>query len=167
MDDKTSLIRHANNRRVWRNLRDLFPHPYTEADADAWLSYATEEERSPWVFAIEVNGEAGGAISLEPGRDIEAHSAEIGYWLGEPFWGRGIVTAAARAITARAFEETDLCRLHAWVFAWNPASMRVLEKAGYRREGVLVRGGIKDGNLIDRVMYAITRDPGLPYVAAE
>jgi RimJ/RimL family protein N-acetyltransferase len=119
------------------------------------------------VFAIEVDGEASGGIGLVRGRDIELRSAEIGYWLGEGYWGRGIATAAVRAITARAFEETDLCRLYGWVFAWNPASMRVLENAGYHREGTLIRSAIKDGFLIDRVMYAITRDPGLPYVAEE
>jgi RimJ/RimL family protein N-acetyltransferase len=77
-----------------------------------------------------------------------------------------MATAAARAITGRAFEETDLYRLYGWVFGWNPASMRVLEKAGYRREGVLVRSAVKDGILIDRVMYAITRDPGFGYASA-
>jgi [ribosomal protein S5]-alanine N-acetyltransferase len=166
IEDRESLIRYANNWRVWRNLRDIFPHPYTESDADAWLEYATAEQVSPWVFAIEVDAEAAGGISLERGFDIERHSAEIGYWLGEPFWGRGIATDAVRAITARAFQETDLYRLYGWVFAWNPASMRVLEKAGYAREGVLARSGLKDGVLIDRVMYAITRDPGIEYVAA-
>jgi ribosomal-protein-alanine N-acetyltransferase len=166
MGDRASLLRHANNARVWRNLLDLFPHPYKESDADAWLGYATSEEISPWVFTIEVDGEAAGGISLEKGSGVERHSAELGYWLGEPFWGRGIATAAARALTARAFEETDLYRIYASVFAWNPASMRVLEKAGYRREAVLVRSAVKDGVLIDRVMYAITRDPGVPYVPA-
>jgi ribosomal-protein-alanine N-acetyltransferase len=167
LGDRASLIRHANNRRVWRNLLDIFPHPYTESDADAWLGYATSEERAPWVFAIEVDGEAGGGISLERGSGVERHSAELGYWLGEPFWGRGIATAAARAITTRAFEETDLYRLYASVFAWNPASMRVLEKAGYHREAILARSAVKDGVLIDRVMYAMTRDPGVPYMPAE
>jgi len=167
IEDKFSLVRHANNRLVWRNLRDLFPHPYTESDADAWLGYATDVERAPWVFAIEVDGEAGGTIALERGTDIERHSAEIGYWLGERFWGRGIATAAVRAITLRALEDTDLYRLFASVFAWNRASMRVLEKAGYEREGVAVRSGIKDGVLIDRAMYAKTRDPGIAYVRAE
>jgi RimJ/RimL family protein N-acetyltransferase len=166
MEDREALIQYANNRRVWLNLRDRFPHPYTESDANAWLAYATIEQSSPWVFAIEVDGKAAGGISLEGGADIERHSAEIGYWLGEPFWGRGIATAAARAITARAFEETDLYRLYGCVFAWNPSSMRVLEKAGYSREGVLVRSAVKDGILIDRVIYAITRDPGLRYARA-
>jgi len=119
------------------------------------------------MFAIEVNVEAVGGIGLERGRDIERHSAEIGYWLGEPFWGRNIATAAVEGITRRAFEVTDLYRLYASVFVWNPASMKVLEKAGYRREGTLIRSGIKDGVLLDRVIYAITRDPGLPYVVEE
>jgi RimJ/RimL family protein N-acetyltransferase len=167
MEDRASLIRNANNRRVWRNLRDIFPHPYTESDADAWLAHATDQQQAPWVFAIEVDGEAGGGIGLKRGSDIESQSAEIGYWLGERYWGRGIATAAARGITERAFEETDLCRLYAWVFAWNPASMRVLEKAGYHREGTLVRSAIKDGVLTDRVMYAATWDRGLPYVSAQ
>jgi len=166
-EDKPSLVRYANNRRVWRNLRDIFPHPYTESDADAWLAHATDRDRAPWIFAIDVNGEAVGGIGLERGRDIESHSAEIGYWLGEPFWGHGIATAATVGITSRAFEVTDLYRLSAWVFAWNPASMRVLEKAGYHREGTLIRSGVKDGVLLDRVIYAITRDPGLPYATEE
>ena len=166
-DDKASLVRYANNRRVWRNVRGTFPHPYTESDADAWLAHATDRDNAPWIFAIEVNGEAVGGIAIERGSDIETHSAEIGYWLGEPFWGRGIATAAVRGITARAFEETDLYRVSAWVFAWNPASMRVLEKAGYHREGTLIRSAVKDGVLLDRVVYAITRDPGLRYATEE
>ena len=167
MDDKASLVRYANDQRVSRNLRDGFPHPYTESDADAWLALSTDCDRAPWMFAIEVNVEAVGGIGLERGRDIERHSAEIGYWLGEPFWGRNIATAAVEGITRRAFEVTDLYRLYASVFVWNPASMKVLEKAGYRREGTLIRSGIKDGVLLDRVIYAITRDPGLPYVVEE
>jgi ribosomal-protein-alanine N-acetyltransferase len=166
-EDKASLILHANNRRVWRNLRDIFPHPYTEADADSWLRYAAIEDQAPWVFAIEVSGQAVGGISLVRHGDVERHTAELGYWLGETFWGRGIATSAVRAITAAALERTDIYRVYADVFAWNPGSMRVLEKAGYYREGVMVRAGFKDGILIDRVVYALTRDPGLPYVAAE
>jgi ribosomal-protein-alanine N-acetyltransferase len=166
-EDKASLILHANNRRVWRNLRDLFPHPYTKADADHWLRFATVEDQAPWTFAVEVSGQAIGGISLVRHGDVEIHTAELGYWLGEAFWGRGIATAAVRAITAAAFEHTDIYRVYADVFAWNPGSMRVLEKAGYHREAVLLRAAFKDGTLVDRVVYALTRDPGLPYVAAQ
>lgn len=162
--DRAALLRYANDRAVWRNLRDLFPNPYTERDADAWLSFAAAEPSPPGLYAIEVDGEAVGTIGLEPGRDIERWCWEVGYWLGQPFWGRGVVTEALQAVTEAAFREPDLVRIHAPVFSWNRRSMRVLEKAGYRREAVLVRGGIKDGTVIDRVIYARTRDTGLPYV---
>lgn len=156
-EDKSALVRHANNRKVWRNLRDRFPHPYAEADADAWLSRACAEAPAT-NFAIEVNREAAGGVGLVLGTDVARRSAEIGFWLGEPFWGRGIATAAVAAVTALAFERFDLCRLFAGVFEWNPASMRVLEKAGYTREGVLRRAVFKDGRQIDQVLYAIVRE---------
>ena len=89
----------------------------------------------------------------------------VGYWVGRAWWGRGVATDALRAVTAAALAEPDVARIFAPVFSWNPASMRVLEKAGYRRESVLVRGGVKEGTLIDRVVYAMTRDVGLPYVS--
>jgi RimJ/RimL family protein N-acetyltransferase len=162
--DKAALIRLANNIHVWRNLRDLFPHPYTEADADRWLGSMAREPPPPGVYAIDVGGEAVGTISVERQWDIERYSAEVGYRLGEPYWGRGIMTEAVQAVTGMALREPDLCRLFALVLAWNPASMRVLEKAGYEREGVRVRSGIKDGIILDRVLYAITRPPDGPYV---
>ncbi|HEY6330738.1 MAG TPA: GNAT family protein [Blastocatellia bacterium] len=166
IDDKQALIRNANNRNVSRNLRDLFPYPYTDRDAERWLAHADADRGVPWLYAIEVDGEAAGGISLETKADVECHSAELGYWLGEPFWGRGVTTAAVRAITGHAFLESEIYRIFAYVFARNTASMRVLEKAGYQREGVLRRGIVKDGVLMDLVMYAMTRDPGLPYVSA-
>ena len=164
--DKEPLIRYANNRKIWRNVRDLFPYPYTGKDADEWLAHASNEEAAPWTFAIDIKGEAAGTISLIARGDVERHTAELGYWLGEPFWGRGIVTAAARAIVRHGFEMTDFYRIFAVVFAWNPASMRVLEKAGLEREAVLRRAVVKDGMLLDQVMYAATRDPGLEYFPA-
>ena len=154
--DEPSLVRYANNRNVWRNLRDRFPHPYTAADAEAWIGTAGEE--SPLAnFAIVVSGEAVGGIGLTLGTDIFCRSAEIGYWLGEPFWGRGIATEAARAVTEYGFEYFDVCRLEAGVFEWNPASMRVLEKVGYVREGRARLGVTKDGRTGDRLLYALVR----------
>ncbi len=148
---------------MWRNLRDRFPHPYLDAHADAWLAFAAADPWPEGTYAIDVGGEAIGTISVERQSDIEARSAEIGYWIGEPFWGRGIVTDATRALTAAVWEHTDIIRLFASVFAWNRVSMRVLENAGYLREGVHVRAGVKDGTVIDRAIYAITRDTGEPY----
>lgn len=164
--DRDALLRYADDRRVWRNLRDHFPHPYTEADADEWLAHAADEPAPEGTWAVEVDGVAAGTVSLHRGRADEGCGAEIGYWLGEPFWGRGIATAAVRGATEAALAEPGLCRVFSAVFAWNPASMRVLEKAGYLREGTMVRATFKDGVLVDRVLYARTRDPGLPYVPA-
>jgi RimJ/RimL family protein N-acetyltransferase len=151
--DRASLVRHANNRKVWRNLRDRFPHPYTDEDAAAWLALARSDPARAGL-AIEVEGACAGGIGLAPLTDVHARCAHIGYWLGEPFWGRGIMTAVVRAVTNHALTEPGFLRLEAPVFAWNPASMRVLEKCGYVREGVLRKSVFKDGEVIDSVLYA-------------
>src|SRR5437867_7861762 len=132
--DEASLVRHANNRKIWINLRDRFPHPYTLADAEQWIQHASTVSPAT-SLAIVVEGAAVGGIGLLLKDDIFRRSAEIGYWLGEEYWGRGIVTEAVRAVTEYAFANFDLCRIYAGVFEWNPASMRVLEKAGYEFEG--------------------------------
>lgn len=153
--DQASLVRHGNDRQIWRNLRDRFPHPYTAADADAWVALASA--RAPITnLAIVVNGEAAGGIGFTLHTDVERCSAEIGYWLGRRHWGRGIMTAAVRAATHWALEEFSLTRVFAVPFVHNVASFRVLEKSSYRREGVLRRSAIKDGRVVDRVLYAIT-----------
>jgi len=156
--DRADLILHANDRRIWRNLGDVFPHPYTERDADAWLD-RLERETPVTNFAIDVDGAAIGGIGFEVLPDVGRRTAEFGYWLGTRHWGRGIATEAARAFVARVFESHPLVRMQASVFEWNPASMRVLEKIGCVREGILRRSVFKDGQVIDRHLYAITREP--------
>jgi RimJ/RimL family protein N-acetyltransferase len=154
--DEQSLVHHANNRTIWRNLRDAFPHPYTLADARNWIRIANPA--SPVTnFAIVVGGVAAGGIGLVLKDDVFRRSAEIGYWLGEEYWGRGIVTEAVRAITDYAFATFDVCRLFAGVFEWNPASMRVLEKAGYEFESRMKKSVTKDGETIDELIYALVR----------
>ena len=154
--DAASLARHANNRKIWRNLRDRFPHPYTPADAEAFLRsvIGTTPETN---FAITVDGVAVGGIGLTLAEDIHRRTAELGYWLGEEYWGRGIASAAVRAITDYAFTHHDLVRIWAGVFEWNPASMRVLEKAGYTREATLRKSAFKDGEIVDEVIFAVVR----------
>jgi [ribosomal protein S5]-alanine N-acetyltransferase len=153
--DKPALVEAANNRKVWRNLTHMFAHPYTEKDADQWLAFiATLPESSN--LAIEVDGRVIGSIGAVIGQGIFAKTAEFGYWMGEPWWGRGIGTAAAIAFTRYFMAEHQLHRMQAYVFAWNPASMRVLEKAGFVREAVLERSAVKDGQVVDEVMYALT-----------
>ncbi len=153
--DAPSLARYANNRNISRNLRDGFPYPYAIEDAHRFLA---KFDASPLVFAIDVGGEAVGAIGVHPLDDVYRRGAELGYWLGEPFWGRGIVTRAVSALSAHAFQQrSDLVRIQAAVFSWNAASARVLEKAGYEREGVLRQSVFKDGVLGDSFMYAKLR----------
>lgn len=156
-EDAPSLALHANNRRVWQTLRDAFPHPYTVADAERWIQTVMAES-PPTQFAIEVGGCVVGGIGLIPGADVYRHSAELGYWLGEPHWGRGIMTAAVRAITEYAFDQFDLRRIAARVFEGNVGSIRVLEKAGYRREGRLRHAVVKEGRVLDEFVYGAVRE---------
>ena len=157
VDDVPSLARHADNRNISRNMRDTFPYPYTLSDANDWISLVMLQ--SPEVnFAIASADEVIGGIGLTFRDDIHRRSAEIGYWLGEPFWGLGIATAALRALTDYAFANHDIVRLDASVFEWNPASMRVLEKVGYVLEGRLRKSITKDGQMIDGFHYARVLD---------
>ena len=154
--DEAALARHANNRKIWLNVRDRFPHPYTLADAEAWVARATTPPETQ--FAIEVGDEAVGGVGLFLQTDIERYSAEIGYWLGEAFWGRGIATAVVRRFTDHAFDAFDLCRIYANVFDSNLGSCRVLEKAGYALEGRLRASAVKEGRVLDGYLYAAVRD---------
>jgi len=154
--DATSLARHANSRNIWLNVRDRFPHPYPFADAERWVAMAPAAEPETQ-FAIEVNGEAVGGMGVFLQEDVERYSAEIGYWLGETYWGRGIATAAVQRFTDYAFDAYGLCRIYANVFAWNAASSRVLERAGYELEGRMRQSAVKDGKVVDGLLYATVR----------
>ncbi|MBS1818035.1 MAG: GNAT family N-acetyltransferase [Acidobacteria bacterium] len=151
--DATSMAKHADNRAIWLNLRDRFPHPYTRNHAVAFIR-RVQANRPETTFCIEVDGEAAGGIGFMLQQDIERVSAEVGYWLGEPFWGRGIGTGVLRAVTAYAMTAHGLTRLFAVPFADNLPSCRVLEKAGYVLEGVMRRSAIKDGRIRDQKLYA-------------
>jgi RimJ/RimL family protein N-acetyltransferase len=154
--DEEALVRHADNYNVWRNLRDRFPHPYTYKDACEWVQHARFEE-PPVNLAITVNDEPIGGVGLILGTDIHARSAEIGYWLGEDFWGRGIATAAVTAASEWAFAHFDLCRLWAGVFEQNAASARVLVKAGFQFEARLRQAVTKEGRTFDELLYVRLR----------
>ena len=159
--DVRSLVRHANNREVWLNLRDLFPHPYTTADAKRWLAQVCAQEPVT-TFAVVVDDSAVGGIGFRIQSDVHRLSAEIGYWLGEGYWGRGIMSEVLAAVTDYAFTSFDLRRLYAVVFEWNPSSAHILEKAGYVFEGRLAQSVIKDGRVIDSLIYARVRDTEPP-----
>ncbi len=151
--DAESIVRHANNRKIWLNLRDRFPHPYTLADAENWIKSA-RSARAETSFAVDVSSEAVGGIGFEIKTDVERYSAEVGYWLGEGFWGQGICTAALKTITPYGIKTYHLNRIFALPFTGNPGSIRVLEKAGYRRECIMRRSAFKDGRFVDQVLYA-------------
>jgi RimJ/RimL family protein N-acetyltransferase len=155
--DAPSLTRHGNNRKVWLNLRDRFPHPFEEQGCVAYITHCLQlpVETS---FAIDVGGSAIGGISLHPGSDIERIGAEMGYWIGEEFWGRGIATAAIKLLTAHTFDNLGLLRVFAVPFTTNVGSCRALEKAGYRLEGTMQRSALKDGRVLDQHLYAAVRD---------
>ncbi|SHI43025.1 Protein N-acetyltransferase, RimJ/RimL family [Hymenobacter daecheongensis DSM 21074] len=155
--DAPGLAAHANDRGVWLNLRDVFPHPYTLADAQQYISFATRPKSPDIHLAFEVDGAAVGSISILFQTDVHHRSAEIGYWLGRAYWGRGIATAAVRALSDYTFAHFDVCRLYASIFARNAGSARVLEKAGYALEGRLRQSITKDGETLDALLFALLK----------
>ncbi len=156
LDDAESLAKHANNRRVWLALRDAFPHPYTADDANKFLQTATTAQPTT-DFCIEVDGAAVGGIGIHLGRDVHRRTAELGYWLAEELWGRGVVTEAVEAFSDFCLENFRLRRIYAEPFANNPASARVLAKAGFIFEGRLRNNVVKDGKILDSLLYARTK----------
>ncbi|MFN4145752.1 MAG: GNAT family N-acetyltransferase [Runella sp.] len=150
--DEAALVKYANNYNIWRNLRDSFPYPYTLKDAEAWIDLCQNQQK-PTVFAIEVEGEAIGGVGIVLQTDIFRKNAEIGYWLGEPFWGKGIASEATKEISDYAFRQFDVYRLYAGVFEYNKASMRVLEKAGFTLEAILKKASCKENQLYDDYLY--------------
>jgi RimJ/RimL family protein N-acetyltransferase len=151
--DAETLAVHANNRNIWINLRDAFPHPYTEEHASEFIRTSLEALPESH-FAIAVDGKPVGAIGFRLHSDVERVSAEVGYWLSESLWGQGIATEALIAMTKYAIDTFGLTRIYAMPFEWNPASMRVLEKAGYKLEVRMSRSAVKDGKIVDQYLYS-------------
>lgn len=155
--DAEAIVRHADNPRIAANMTDAFPHPYTPQKAEEWLDVVLNQERET-LFALADEHELIGSIGLHLGKGVFRQTAEIGYWVGEAFWGRGIVSAAVVALTEYGFATLDdIERIQAHVFSSNPASARVLEKAGYDLEGRLRRSVTVDERLLDQWMYAKVR----------
>jgi [ribosomal protein S5]-alanine N-acetyltransferase len=160
-EDAVSLQRYANNRGIWLNLRDIFPHPYTLANAEVFLGLVAKEEPLA-TFAIATESEAVGCIGLRLGVDVHRKTAELGYWLGEPYWSRGMMSEAVAAFTTEAFHHYDLVRIFAQPFASNTASIRVLEKTGFTCEGRLRANVLKDGKILDSFLYAKLHEDAVP-----
>jgi RimJ/RimL family protein N-acetyltransferase len=159
--DVSSLVTHANNPKVAMNLRDRFPSPYSPKDGRAFIKMSRGMTPQSF-FAIAVDGEAVGGIGFVPHHDVERVSSEVGYWLGEAYWGRGIVTEALVAVTHYAIATHGFTRLYALPFAYNEASCRVLEKAGYVLEARLRNSAIKGGQIVDQMQFAFIADGQAP-----
>jgi len=155
--DADALVKYANNRRIWLDMRDAFPHPYTEASAHAFLELAEHQNPTITFFAIATGTEAIGGIGVVLNKDVHRFTAELGYWLGEPFWGKGIMTEAVSKFTDWAFDTFGLMRVYAEAYATNPKSCRVLEKCGFQFEGRLRSSAVKDGIVLDQMLFARIR----------
>lgn len=152
--DEESLVENANNANIVANLRDIFPHPYTLEDAKFWVKLVQNDATN---FAIEVDGKAVGGIGILLKEDIHRKNSEIGYWLGEAYWGKGIISASVKEMVDYTFKNYDIHRIYAGIFEYNIASMRVLEKAGFQKEAILKKSLFKNGKLWDEHIYALWR----------
>lgn len=155
--DLPKLAKYADNEKISINLRNAFPHPYGIEDAERF--YKMVQSQNPKTFfAVEYQGEYVGNISLVVGGDVYRNSAEIGYFIGEPFWNKGIVTKAVHLIVEFGFEKLGLKRIHTGVFEYNKASQRVLEKCGFEMEGIFKKSITKNGVICNEVRYAKIKD---------
>ena len=155
-DDAPGIVKYANNRDISKNLRDGFPHPYSLSDAEGFLFKVRAQDPRTF-FALATDAEVIGGIGLGQGEDVHRFTAEMGFWLAEPYWGKGIMTDAVKSFTKFAFERCKLQRIYAEPYTTNPASARVLEKAGYSLEGTMRANVFKDGRVLDQYLYAKTR----------
>jgi len=151
--DQSILAELCNNKKIWNNVRDQLPSPYTEEHAIEFIGTCQKED-PPTTFAIEYMGKLAGCIGLTRQTDVYRLNAEIGYWIGEPFWGQGIATKAVELITAYGFDQLGLVRIYSGVFEFNKASQRVLEKAGYQLEYIAQNAVIKNGQICHEYRYA-------------
>lgn len=157
MDDLDNLVKYANNFQIARFMSDGFPFPYTAEKGKAFIGMATGHSDRILYLAIEVDGSAVGGIGVSLQQDVKRKNAELGYWLAEPYWGHGIATQAVKEIVALAFEKFDITRIYASPYSSNPASHRVLEKAGFKLEARIEKNIFKQGEFLDELVYAIRK----------
>jgi len=157
IDDLDYLVRYANNYEVARNLTDKFPYPYTKEDGRSFLKFASDTSLGHHIFAIAIEGKACGGIGLHPQTDIQSKNAELGYWLAEPFWGKGIITKAVKEVVYYGFKNIEIDRIFARPFGRNIASQKVLEKAGFTLEAKFEKTFFKFGQYEDELIYSIRR----------
>ena len=158
-EDREALASLLNNRNIQNNLRDGLPYPYTVSDAEEYIAaMRAADQTKTFAFAIEAEDALVGSIGVFRGGNIHFRTAEMGYYIGEPYWGRGLGTSAVRQACRYIFEHTDIIRIFAEPFANNAASCRVLEKAGFQLEGVLRGSAVKNGRILDMKLYALVKE---------
>lgn len=158
--DAASLASALSNKNILNNLRDGLPYPYTEKDASDYINFIlTSDPNGTFAYAVDVDGKAVGSIGAFRQQNIHSRTAELGYYLAEEYWGRGIMTEAVMLLCGKIFAETDILRIFAEPFSHNIGSRRVLEKAGFKFEGILKNNAVKNGKVLDMAMYALTKEP--------
>ncbi|MBC3889041.1 GNAT family N-acetyltransferase [Acetobacterium paludosum] len=158
LSDAEGIVSLANNQKIAGNLRNTFPYPYTLDDAHLFITKSIHShKRNHLNKAIEIDGSPSGSISLLMQEDVSCKSGELGFWLGEPFWGKGIMADAITQICKTGFEDLSLERIYARPFAKNTAARKTLEKAGFQLEGIFKKSIFKNGKVLDSCMYALTR----------
>ena len=157
--DAKDLATALSNRKILDNLRDGLPYPYTEQDGKDFIAgMLAADENSTFAFAITLDGKVIGSIGAFRQENIHKHTAELGYYIAEEHWGKGIMTEAVKQLCDYVFSHTDMIRIYAEPFAYNIGSQRVLEKAGFQYEGTLRNNAVKNGKILDMKMYSILRD---------
>jgi ribosomal-protein-alanine N-acetyltransferase len=156
INDLESLVKFADNHNIAKFMTDQFPHPYTHENGKAFIGFATKDD-PVHIFAIDVDGQASGGIGIHPQTDVLRKNAELGYWLAEPFWGKGIISKAIPQMIDFAFKTYDIERVFARPYGTNIASQKVLEKNGFKLEAKLEKTIYKNGEYLDELIYAIRR----------
>lgn len=157
--DAKDLAAAISNEKVQDNLRDGLPYPYTEQDGVEFISaMLSADKEETFAFAITVDNRVVGSIGVFRQENIHRQTAELGYYIAEEYWGKGIMTDAVRQICAHVFDKSDIIRIYAEPFAYNIASCRVLEKAGFQYEGTLRSNAVKKGRVIDMKMYSLLKE---------
>ncbi len=158
ISDRERLAEMLNNPKVLDNLRDGLPYPYTPADGEEYIaSMLAADETRTFAFAITVDGVVIGSVGVFRQENIHFRTAELGYYIGEPYWGKGYTTSAVEQVCRYVFDHSDILRIFAEPFARNTASCRVLEKAGFQFEGTLRGNAVKNGEVLDMKLYALVR----------
>lgn len=160
LSDAKDLATALNNEKILNNLRDGLPFPYTEKDAADYITaMLSADENNTFAYAVTVDDRAVGSIGAFRQSNIHCKTAELGYYLAEEYWGKGIMTDAIRQISSLVFDTTDILRIYAEPFACNIGSRRALEKAGFTYEGTMKYNAVKNGKVLDMTMYALTKEP--------